>query len=104
MSEPVSQLVDVSRSDALDLGLLDVVGHHAWHLLRPLRSQLFSSKKVLRLSASIHSSFKMSETVVVVVTQLRWGLLRNCSISVTCTDIGSIVGQKAHPTVTKDIT
>jgi hypothetical protein len=71
MSEPVSQLIDVSRGDALDLGWFDVVRYHARHLSRPLRSQLFSSKKVLRLSASIHSSFKMSETVVDVVTQLR---------------------------------
>jgi hypothetical protein len=71
MSEQVSQLIDVRRSDTLDLGWLDVVGHHARHLSRPLRSQLLSSKKILRLSASIHSFFKMFETIVDVVTQLR---------------------------------
>jgi hypothetical protein len=69
--KPVSQLVDISRSDALDLGWLDVVRHYVRHLVRPLISQLLSSKKILRLSASVHSSFKMSETVVDVVKQLR---------------------------------
>jgi hypothetical protein len=71
MSELVSHLVDVSRSDALDLGWRDVVRHHARHLSRPLGSLLFSSKKILRLSAYVHSSFKMSETFVDVVTQVR---------------------------------
>jgi hypothetical protein len=33
--------------------------------------KMFSSKKILRLSAYIHSSFKMSETIVDVVMQLR---------------------------------
>jgi hypothetical protein len=71
MSEPACLLIDFSRSDALDLGWLDVIRHHARHLSRHLPSQLFSSK-ILRLSASVHSSFEMSETVVhVVITQLR---------------------------------
>jgi hypothetical protein len=68
MSEPVAQLIDVSRSDALDLGWFDVVRHHDRHLSLPPRSQLFSTKKIIYISASIHSSFKMFEAVFDVVT------------------------------------
>jgi hypothetical protein len=53
----VSKLVDISRSDASNLDWLDVVRHQVWHPSRPFRSQWFSSEKVLRLSAYVHSSF-----------------------------------------------
>jgi hypothetical protein len=71
VSKPFYKLVDISRSDALDLGYLDVIRHQVRYLTRPLLFQLSSPKKILRLSAPIYSSFKMSQTVVDVITQLR---------------------------------